>query len=179
MIWEPPPPPPIFLWAAVAGIGLQFIIFLWGQYQRYVDKNRSIVDEFWYRTVILPVCWQPLTSLFGEYAERLHEMDRKASLETTLSNLQLLAVEFSADKNRVLGRCQLLAAFSDNICQSIEETLDVLEDDIAKYCGEVSQNSDFASTAIVIEFVTRLFWSRLSDLCKEMIKLHPQGKKPL
>lgn len=171
-MWETPPP--ILLWAAVVGVGINLVTFLWGLRHRHIDRKRSIVDEFWYRTIILPICWKPLIDLINEYVGRLHEINSEVSLKATLSILQHFAAEFGADKNRVLGRCRLLEVFRNDIYKKIEETLDALEDDIAKYCGEIEQEANSVRTTTVTEHVEHFFWSHLATICKEMMKLHPK-----
>ena len=164
----------ILLWATVIGVGLRIVGQLWGLYQRRIDRRRSVVDEFWYRTILVPICLQPLVDLVSEYIDRLHRLDSGALLTFILPALRDLALEFGVDKNRVLGRFLLLTAFDEQIYRRIGETLDLLEDEISEYCGSISSDSDSAGR--VIAFIEQLFWIKLTDVCKEMIRLHPQGR---
>ena len=176
MTWNVPPPPSILLWATIIGVGFRFVGFLWSLYQRRLDRERSIVDEFWYRTIILPICLKPLVDLISEYIDRLHKIDGSTLLPMIMPTLRDLALEFGVDKNRVLGRFLLLSAFEEEIYRKIGETLDALEDDITEYCSSINKESHPCGREIA--FIEQLFWSKLADICKEMIKLHPHGRLP-
>ena len=177
MDFQIPRPPDFLLWAAILGVGLNFIKFLWDLYQKRMDRQQSIVDMFWYRTVIMPICWSPLADLINEYVKHLHQMDRKAPLDQTLEGMINLAREFGREKNLVLGRFLLLTIFKDETYKNIRDTLDGLEDEIVQNCVPAESNFDSSSTAIA--FIESLFWSNLTKACKEMMKLHPRGSVPL
>ena len=178
MSWDIPPPPNVLLWIVVAGAGVRLYTLFRDYRHRRVDRERSIVDEFLHRTIV-PICLQPLVELISEYAGRLHELDGEAPLPATLEALRNLVSEFATDKNLILGRFLLLTVFKDDIYGSIEKALDSVEDEIMEYCGEILLDSDSDSTATVIAFVDNLFWLKLTNICREMMKLHSQGRMPL
>ena len=126
---------------------------------------------------MLPICWQPLVELFNKYVDRIHQMDKGAPVEITVLELRDIAIEFSAEKNRILSRFHLLTAFREEIYTSIGNALDALEDEISVYCGTIDQDSEPSS--VVIEYVASIFWSNLKLICEEMMKLHPHGKIPI
>ena len=177
MSWDIPPPPDLLLWAAIIGVAVQLLALLWGFCQRHADRKQSIVDEFWYRTIILPVCWQPLIDLVSRHARRPQELHDGTPSGITAGDLRNVALEFGVEKNRLLGRFLLLTTFNDEIYRSIVQELDTLEDEITDYCGTVDLDQDAAH--LVIGYVESLYWSKLSAICKEMIKLHPQAQIPL
>lgn len=177
MSWDIPPPPNILLWAAIFGVALRLLAWLWGLWQRYSDRKQSIVDEFWYRTIILPVCWQPLIDLVSGYARRLQELDNGGPSGITAAHLRNVALDFGAEKNLLLGRFLLLTTFNEEIYSSIVDELDSLEDEITEYCESFDLDQDSANLAI--GYLETLFWSKLSAICREMIKLHPQAQIPV
>ena len=178
MSWSIPPPPNVLLWIVVAGAAISFYKLYRDYRNRRVDRERSIVDGFLHR-IIVPICLQPLVELISEYAGRLHKLDGEAPLQTTLKDLRNLVLEFTSDKNLILGRFVLLTVFKDDIYGSIEKTLDSLEDEIMEYCGEILPDSNSDSTATVLTFVDNLFWLKLANICRKMVTLHFQGKMPL
>ena len=120
----------------------------------------------------MPICWQPLVELFNKYVKLIHEMNHEAPLADTLTTFRSIALKFSADKNRVLGRLWLLTAFREDLYEKITEKLDLLEDEITKHCESVILHSD-STSAVEIAFVESLFWDNLTEICKEMMKHHP------
>lgn len=182
MIWEIPSSLNYLLWVGVVGgivgvlgLVLRFCVLLRDLRHRRIDQKRSIVDEFWYRTIIMPICWQPLVELFNEYVERLHGMNHEEPLTNTLEAFQRLTLGFSADKNRVLARFWLLTAFKENLYEMIKEKLDLLEDEITERCESIMSNPN-STSKIEIAFVENLFWNNLTEICKEMMNHHPHGE---
>lgn len=123
----------------------------------------------------MPICWQPLIELFDRYVESLHEMDHEASLKDILPIFRDLALEFSVDKNRVLGRFLLLTAFQDDLYKKITEKLDLLEENITEYCKTTISNPN-STSATEISFIESLFWTCLTEISKEMMTHHPHGR---
>lgn len=179
-----PPPANWLLWTGVFAFAWKLIEWLYGRYERHRDKERSIVDEFWYRTILVPICWQPLVELITEYVARLHALAGRTLLpDATASGLRDLTLEFASDKNRIVNRFMILTIFDDEVYRGIRGHLDSLEDEVTEYLAHEthpSQREAFARRiALHTEYVESVYWARLKDVCTEMMKLHPAVKLPV
>ena len=178
MSWDlPEPPPNIILWATALLVLARLLVLLLGLRQRRIDRARSIVDDFWYRTIILPLCWRPLFDLISKYVQKVHECDPNNDIADTSKTLQLLIASFATEKNLIESRFILLTSFKDEIYQEIRDALDQLEDELALYCAENTTVDD--STIEALANVEYLLWHGLKRVCEAMMVLHPKGQIPI
>ena len=171
------PPPNLALWVAVLAVLLRVIAMAWAFVRAHKAREQSIVDEFWYRTIILPECWDPLIGLFSNSVQRLHKIESENSFPETWKKLQKVQLDFAAEKNYIVGRFVLLTAFNEELNRKIGEMLDELEDELAEYFASISPHSE--SYGVILAFYESLFWEKLARICKVLIKLHPEKRMPL
>lgn len=171
---EIPPPPNYVLWLTFLGLVLEVAWYFVGLYQRRHDRQISIVDEYWYRTIIVPICWQPILDLVTKNVQKIHSMDESAPAVLTVPALRTLTLEFAIEKNLVVGRAFVLTVFSDEAYKMVRDSLDSLEDEITEYCASVGQDG----SPLILQYLQSLFWNRLTEVCSHLMKLHPNLKMP-
>ena len=173
--WDiPSPPPNILLWVTVAAVGWRVFVWVSDLRHRHKEREQSIVDEFWYRTIILPECWTPLIELMSTCVGRLHQVDLELDSMYVSGELQKIQLAFQSEKNRTIGRFVLLTAFNEEIYRRILKMLDDFEDDLAENFALVTSGTSSPSTSI--EYYESLFWTKLADICKVMMELHPEKR---
>lgn len=167
-----PPPPSILQWVAVVAVGLAALKFIWDLWQRKSDKKQSVYDNLWYRTLIIPECWDPIVSLIAEYVEKLQQLKMKKDTGQMRDSLQTLCIDFQKDKENIAGRLILLRPFNEVMPSSIEKVLDNLEDELVEYCG--SPENYQQGEIPILNYLETVFWTRLEEVCSTMMNLHPK-----
>ena len=89
-------------------------------------------------------------------------------------DLQQIHLDFQQEKNVVIGRFVLLSAFNEEIYRNINLILDEFEDDLAENFASTSVGKD--SPALSVEYFESLFWTKLAEICKVMMELHPEKR---
>ena len=173
--WDiPTPPPNVLLWGAVLAVGWRVIVWLFDLRHRHKTREQSIVDEFWYRTIILPECWRPLIALMSKFVERIHTINLEGDAAQVSRDLQQIHLGFQQEKNLIIGRFVLLSAFNEEIYRSIKSILDNFEDDLAENFASIGFEKNSPNSSV--EYFESLFWTKLTEICKVMMKLHPEKR---
>ena len=171
-----PSPPSILQWVAVVAAVIATVItvskFISDLLQRRSDKKQSIYDTLWYRTLIIPECWNPIVSLTAEYVERLQQLKSKNDTDQMVDSLQILCFDFQKDKENIAGRLILLRPFNEIMPSKIEDILDKLEDELVEFCG--SLNFDQQNDIPIFDYLESVFWTKLEEVCSTMMTLHPK-----
>ena len=165
-------PPSILQWIAVITAFLAVLKFIWDLKERKSDKNKSVYDTLWYRTLIIPECWNPIVLLIAEYVEKLQQLKMKKDTGQLREALQTLCIDFQNDKENIAGRLILLRPFNEVMPSSIENVLENLEDELVEYCGcpENYQRSEIP----ILYYLETVFWTKLEEICSTMMNLHPK-----
>lgn len=166
------PPPSIIQWVAVITIGFAVLKFFWDLIQRRSDKKQSVYDTLWYRTLIIPECWNPIFKLTADYVNKLQQLNSENDTDRIVDSLRNLCFDFQKDKENIVGRLILLRPFNEDMPRRIGKVLDDLEDELVDYCG--SHNNNQQTYPPMIEYLESLFWTKLEEVCSTMMTLHPK-----
>jgi len=167
-----PPPPIILLWVAVIASILAVLKFILDIVQRQSDKNKSVYDTLWYRTLIIPECWNPIVSLIAEYAEKLQSLKTEEDPQRIENSLHTLCINFQKDKENITGRLILLRPFNELMPMRIQQVLDNLEDELMNFCASVSFSQKIEIS--IFDYLESVFWTKLEEICSTMMNLHPK-----
>ncbi len=142
------------------------------QIQRRSDKNKSVYDTLWYRTLIIPECWNPIVTLTSEYVKKLQLIKIGKDTQRTAKSLQTLCINFQKDKENLAGRLILLRPFNELMPSRIEKILENLEDELVEFCGSLpfDQQIDIRK----FDYLQSVFWTKLEEVCSTMMTLHPK-----
>ena len=169
---SPPAPPSILLWVAVVTAVLAVLKFILGLIQRRSDKNKSVYDTLWYRTLIIPECWNPIVSLIAEYVNKLQQLKLEKDNKQIADSLQTLCIDFQSDKENIAGRLILLRPFNELLPSKIQIVLDNLEDELVDFCGSLEFDSQVEIP--IFDYLETVFWTKLEEVCSTMMTLHPK-----
>jgi len=129
---------PIVLWVSaffsLCALGL-------GIYNRWYDisenkKNfaRSINDDFWFRTIVIPVVLEPIVNFTNLFANKLIALDAAGNSSEYLDYLD----EFQKELLIIQSRCILLDIYGQNLYSIIINDSEKFEDKVAEYCHKKS-----------------------------------------
>lgn len=149
---------------------------MWAFFRAQKDREQSIADEFWFRKIILPECWDPLLEVFKKYVSKLQQIDCGQSVSTVGGELRMFGLEFAAEKNQIIGRFVLLTAFNEELNVQVRELLDELEDELADYFASIDPES--VSNEFIVSFAESLFWKKLATISQAIMQLHPHKRIP-
>ena len=105
------------------------ITFVWKVYEHILEwvirtreRRLSVIDEFWYRTVLYPLAIEPLIKLFLTLKDSI--VDIENNQEAGQSEYKILLECFQKQKNDVVARSLVLEAVSSGLYKIISENLD-------------------------------------------------------
>lgn len=136
------------------------------------DRTRSIHDDYWFRTVVVPTVLKPLIEFADEQSESLVKLDRKNG---SGDNVEIKYQEYlDCVQNKLIifrKRCVLLKALDVGLVEDISKLFDDLEDQVANYCLEQSQGVDNGGVATRSSaFIYGKYFDVISDIV-EAIKV--------
>ncbi len=172
-------PPPWTLWfavfAAAAGV-LKFVIEL---FLRSKDKAKGVVDDYWYRTVLMPDCVTPLQSFLDSMHEKL-----KRQNQLFIGNAAIAAIgrahfrdfieEFQEEKQRLVRKFFILRSIDTQIHETVATHLDDLEDKVIEFCVKTAVDASNNPTSFALESdsVLSVFDATHRDVIEKLIQLH-------
>lgn len=112
--------------------------------RRNVDRGISVRDQFWVRTVIFPMCFEPLVEfIFGamEEIDSIPELEKYAPTSGSASNYDLFLQDFQYEKGKISNRLFLVRLIDYNVYSEIAQELDVIEDEVSNFCWANSRNA--------------------------------------
>lgn len=144
----PENPPPYIIYI---GIFIACITFLWkvGEfvYQRWERNKEKISNkqyEYWFNSVLLPICLMPLVKHIEEQSSTIAEISKKA--KNNPSNKRDLYDGFLRDFKLIhegaMDRFMLTIPISLNLYEGVIEKLEKIEDIVTRHCAANSLDID-------------------------------------
>lgn len=176
------PPPNWIQWAAVisviiAGLGLilNSVVFFVERWSKNKDIDRSKIDEYWLRTILFPVCIQPLITLAIDTTRTvtaLHNSDQpigEIEIRKTLS-------DFTQQKVAIINSSILLTIIGETAYHSFSSKLDDLEDEFVHFFAppeaEGAKPNKSAMIRSDLTYMQQYIWVRTKNIIEELIELH-------
>jgi hypothetical protein len=133
---ELPSPPAWAMWVAIVGVLVDVIRLIYELVHERKEKDSSVHDQFWFRTIISPRCVNPLIEFVELHAKALGTL--VSNLMTTsdpqvqLTRLRQFVATYQVASNELLERLILLTVFDNEVYLQVRNCLEQLEDDLTQ-----------------------------------------------
>lgn len=157
---------------------------IWGVFSYIFDKlherrlrRQRRIDEYWFRTVVMPMCIQPLENFLTAQAENFkHKNTSTIPNSTAISprKYSLLLREFKDGKEKIKDRFLLTQVFNEQLYIIVANKLDQLEDEVALHCAynELGKESNVQENVGDPSYIHSYIYTSLRDIFNQFIKLH-------
>ena len=147
-IWKRQPPPGFVYFTfflAIVTLITNFLGFIVKRIDRVVDRIYLIKQEYWTKTILVPVCLEPLRDFVITSSKELSDLEKTKA--DCLVPLKRMAYEnfmdkFKLDKDSLLNGFMVIHTFSPSIYKTIADLIDELEDDVIAHCYANSEDVD-------------------------------------
>lgn len=172
-------PPSWTLWFAVIASVLlvmqRIITPIWNFFKNKAARRLAVVDDFWYRKILMPQCMTPLQKFFEDYGERLQSLNKSRIKNPTLDGIpspeyQKYVSEFQQEKERLVRQFFVLRAIDSEIHEQVAQFLDRLEDHVTEFCYKIAISSNIDE--LEVSAVESAFWAINRDIIESMIGIH-------
>lgn len=131
-----PIPPAWMLWvtAVVALVKFAFDLIVWivSLFEKKKNLDRSILDDFWYRTIVLPTFLEPMMEFISEFSAKLRSLDESAGgADDHNSYLK----SFQVGLRNITNKALILSATHEALYEIVSNRLDLLEDAVTAHCA--------------------------------------------
>lgn len=152
------------LGAIVSLVSFGFSIYVNNRLNEEKKKNyeKSIDDDFWYRTILIPTLLESMIKTLDGFANKLVSLESKSNGKQSDDIYQKFFDKFQRELNLLYGRCILTKLFGNDLYTKIVTELEKLEDNLAAHCyykstGSKMKNNDselfFESMKNILEII--------------------------
>jgi len=170
-------PPSGLVWIAIIALVVRIFYFLWQLSRDKRDKILSIEDEYWYRTIFMPICVKPLIEFIDQFVKKIKELDSKYknnSQNNKKNTYNNYLSEFKIEKESTRSRFLVLATKGSDFYTSVASRLDEIDDIVTQHCALKSidtsniEEKDYERVTIVEQNV----YMKLRDILGDLKKRH-------
>jgi len=129
-------PPPIVLWISLVLLLMRIGVIINNLFKEKKNTENSINDTFWYREVIIPYCLEPLKDFIISQSDTFSLL----SSESEIDEYEKYLHAFKKEQGVVINKMTVTRAVNQDIYPFVQAQLEVLEDEIAQYCGKKAIN---------------------------------------
>lgn len=174
-----PDPPTWTLWFAVGASALLFVqrFFapVWNFFRHRAARRLAVIDDYWFRKVLMPQCMEPLQDFFEEKGEQILSLNDKIPPNSKLSGklarkYDQFAQQFQTDKERLVRRFFVLRAIDAEIHETLAQLLDGLEDRVLEFCYEIVIADEV--NHLELSAIESTFSATNRDIIERMIAIH-------
>lgn len=137
------------IWVNLAILLVNIAIFLYHRYEAHKLRRIALKDDFWFRSIALPIILDPLKKFSDDQTRKIRELitDTSADSEAYQSYFE----KCQSDIHNLIAGCYVMRAHSVPLYEELIEQLELMEDKVAEYCMnrgviEVHTPSLFART---------------------------------
>ena len=137
------------IWVNATILVVNVAIFLYQRYEAHKFRQIALKDDFWFRSIALPIILDPLKKFSDDQTRKIRELitDTSADSEAYESYFE----KCQSDIHNLIAGCYVIRAHSVSLYGDITEQLEQMEDKVAVYCEseggeEVKPPYLFAST---------------------------------
>jgi hypothetical protein len=139
-------PSPLALWVSVSLATISLIvnalmsiyIFRRDIFEKKQDRERSINDDYWFRTIIMPIILEPIAEFTDIYSNKILGIEERNNVENADEYKNYLD-EFQHGLQIIISRCSLLKLYEDSLYETITSYFELLEDNVALHCLRKSE----------------------------------------
>lgn len=125
-------PPAWTAWLTIAFVFIRIAFMLKDYFKEKKDAKNSIDDLFWYREVIIPYSLNPIKEFIVSQLNSFSLISDSSAPDDYKAYLD----QFKREQGVVIKKVIVTEAVNQNIYPFVQEKLELLEDDIALYCGK-------------------------------------------
>jgi len=144
------------------------------------NYERSINDDFWYRTILIPTLLEPTVKFFDDYANKLIILESEKNPQDIEDTYRIYFLDFQKELNLIQGRCVLAKIYGEDLYQNITTNLEQLEDKMAEFCHNKSLQrlNDLEDEAKIISETngSEFIFEYLRNFIEIIKKQHSQHK---
>jgi hypothetical protein len=135
------PPPPGVLWATAIVALLNVVWSILSFYLKRSDdireRQRAMLDDFWFRTIIAPSFIEPLREFAEKFTKELgvldsmgfgNERDKREQYDTFVDG-------FDSERTSLLHRSLILRLVGQDLYNEVTKKIDELEDIVVHHCA--------------------------------------------
>lgn len=138
-------------------------LFVWNKYEQSELRKIALKDNFWFRTIALPMLLKPLQKFSTKQTVEL----RKIAGSTDAHAHSDFLKKFNTGLYDLLDRCYVINSHSVTLYKDLVTELQKMEDLVAEYCQEKGKsNADIAHQFIRI----------YTDIISLLMKFHSENK---
>lgn len=113
-------------------------LFCWNRYDQHKLREITLKDDFWFRTIALPMLLDPLQKFSTEQTTALRSM----AGSTDKSAYAIFYQKFDAGLIELLDRCYVINLHSKSLYFDLVHHLQKMEDLVAEYCQAPQNTSE-------------------------------------
>lgn len=171
------PPPAGLMWVAVvvalATLFWRVVTFGISRIDLRKERRLSVEDEFWFRTVIVPLCVDPLIEFIEWSTKEFRDLETGDGEEKPAAYRKALE-QFQKRKEATLARFLMLQSLDGEIYPGVADRLDRIDDTVTEHCalnslGEVAMDKAYIQFGSV-EQAVYIELSSIFDLLKSTHK---------
>ena len=169
------PPWWVYLTGVVAGVNFLYTVSF-NFYKLFKSHSESIRDKYWFRTILLPICVDPLSEFANKQTGELKSVEAGA-LESGIDDAQrkkiykAFLLKFSDEKSDVVNRFMVLLPIQKELYDIVARKLDELEDSVTEYCANKSFGTDMGKVSHPGQVIFTSLGEIITAISKEHSKL--------
>ena len=113
-------------------------IFFYQRYEASKLRRIALKDDFWFRTIALPIVLEPLQEFSVDQTRKLRELTTNTPTDTNTYDSYLEKCQSSI--HIMMDRCYVMRAHSVSLYDDLIEQLELMEDKVALYCWKKGEN---------------------------------------
>lgn len=175
-----PRPPNWVLWVsaflAISKFFLDVVSWISSKFEKTRERNRSITDDFWYRTIILPIFLEPMLEFINEHSKKLRLIDdvyQKSPDEDHSDQYKSYLESFQSGLRHIINRALMLSASHESLYEVVSMKLDSLEDGVATHCVERAYGGGIEKVDFDNHLVTEAYFFEVArDIIVQLKERH-------
>ncbi|MDH5368464.1 MAG: hypothetical protein OEW99_00450 [Gammaproteobacteria bacterium] len=139
------------------------------------NKELSVKDEFWNRTIIFPIFIEPLVVFSLSNSTKLKKIKsdvRTEKLDELKEITKSYYESFDAEINELYDSCLALKIIGQEVYDEVNTCLEEIDDTVSTYCAKINIASDKNVILNKVHMDNLFFMTKFTEIINKLIDKH-------